>query len=223
MVSTKKGMRRSYRAQLEELENEVVIMAGAVRTAVERAVRALEERDLETAQEIVEGDERINQMEQEIEERCLRLLALQQPLASDLRAITTALKMITDLERIGDHAKSIAEISLRIEDELIKPLIDVPKMALLADGMLERAVEAYENRDAELAEELAETDHKIDGLFSAIFRELVLVMSDNAEQIDQATNLLFVGSKLERIGDHITNLAERIIFLSTGERHDLNR
>ncbi len=215
--------RKSFSAQLEDLQQDLLKMGTAVEEAIHLSVKALEERDLELAQQVIEDDHHINDMELEIEEACLRLLALQQPMAKDLRVITTALKIITDLERMADSAVGIARIVVRMAGEqLIKPLIDIPRMAEIAEGMTRDALTAYIETDADLAREMVERDHKVDDLYNQIFRELVLYMIEDAKNIRQATRLLFVAKYLERIGDHATNVGEWIIYLVSGERVELN-
>jgi len=215
--------RKSFSAQLEDLQQDLLKMGTAVEEAIHLSVKALEERDLELAQQVIEDDRHINDMELEIEEACLRLLALQQPMAKDLRVITTALKIITDLERMADSAVGIARIVVRMAGEqLIKPLIDIPRMAEIAEGMTRDALTAYIETDADLAREMVERDHKVDDLYNQIFRELVLYMIEDAKNIRQATRLLFVAKYLERIGDHATNVGEWIIYLVSGERVELN-
>ncbi len=215
--------RKSFSAQLEDLQQDLLKMGTAVEEAIHLSVKALEERDLELAQQVIEDDRHINDMELEIEEACLRLLALQQPMAKDLRVITTALKIITDLERMADSAVGIARIVVRMAGEqLIKPLIDIPRMAEIAEGMTRDALTAYIETDADLAREMVERDHRVDELYNQIFRELILYMIEDAKNIRQATRLLFVAKYLERIGDHATNVGEWIIYLVSGERVELN-
>lgn len=215
--------RKSFSAQLEDLQQDLLKMGTAVEEAIHLSVKALEERDLELAQQVIEDDHHINDMELEIEEACLRLLALQQPMAKDLRVITTALKIITDLERMADSAVGIARIVVRMAGEqLIKPLIDIPRMAEIAEGMTRDALTAYIETDADLAREMVERDHRVDELYNQIFRELILYMIEDAKNIRQATRLLFVAKYLERIGDHATNVGEWIIYLVSGERVELN-
>lgn len=215
--------RKSFHVALQQLERELLRMGTLVEEAIYKAVNSLKERDVALARGIVEGDDLIDRMQVNIEQNCLQLLALQQPLARDLRAIGTALKITTDLERMADHAVDIAKITVRLEGQpLIKPLVDIPRMAEIARSMLRDSLNAYVNRDTALALEMIERDHEVDHLYNQIFRELLVIMIENPKTITQATHLLFVAQYLERIGDHATNLGEWIIFMVTGERKDLN-
>ncbi|HHY93027.1 MAG TPA: phosphate signaling complex protein PhoU, partial [Firmicutes bacterium] len=170
------------------------------------------------------GDDLIDTMELDIENRCLRLLALQQPMASDLRVIGTALKIVTDLERMADHASDIAKVTIRLQGQpLIKPLVDIPRMATIARQMTRQSLDAFVQRDVNMALAMIESDHEVDHLYSQIFRELLTYMMEDPRTIQQATYLLFVGMYLERIADHATNLGEWIIYMVTGEKKELNR
>lgn len=215
--------RESFHVALQQLERELLRMGTLVEEAIYKAVNSLKDRDVALARSVVAGDDVIDRMQVEIEQRCLQLLALQQPLAGDLRAIGTALKITTDLERMADHSVDIAKITIRLEGQpLIKPLVDIPRMAEIARSMLRDSLNAYVNRDTALALEMIERDHEVDHLYNQIFRELLVVMIEDPKTIAQATYLLFVAQYLERIGDHATNLGEWIIFMVTGERKDLN-
>ncbi|WP_370636984.1 phosphate signaling complex protein PhoU [Gelria sp. Kuro-4] len=199
-------------------------MGSLVEKAIAEAVRSLAERDLELAEKVVAGDDLIDTMELDIENRCLRLLALQQPMASDLRVIGTALKIVTDLERMADHASDIAKVTIRLQGQpLIKPLVDVPRMAAIAREMTRQSLDAFVQRDVNMALAMIESDHEVDHLYSQIFRELLTYMMEDPRTIQQATYLLFVGMYLERIADHATNLGEWIIYMVTGEKKELNR
>jgi phosphate transport system protein len=208
---------------MDEVQDQIVDMAELVGEQLTAALEALSERDLELAQEVAHADHEVNDVELQIEERCLQLLALQQPMASDLRHISTMLKIITDLERMGDHAKDIARIVIRMKQEpLLKPLVDVPRMVDVCSTMLSEAMEAYCDEDVEKALTMVERDHELDQLYNQIFRELLTYMIEDPRHIRQATHLLFIASHLERFGDHATNLGEWVVFLVTGERRDLN-
>lgn len=215
--------RKSFHTELAELEQALLKMATMVEEAIYRAVKALKGRDPALAQEVIDRDAAIDDLELAIERDCLRLLALQQPMASDLRTIGTALKIITDLERMADHATDIAKITIRMGDEpFIKPLIDIPRMAELCQRMLRAALEAYVRRDAARAYRMIEDDDEVDHLYGQIFRELLTYMLQDPKTIQQATYLLFVASHLERVADHATNLGEWIIYMVTGERKEMN-
>ena len=167
----------------------------------------------------MDGDDLIDSMQVEIEDRCISLIARQQPVATDLRILGTGLKITTDLERIGDHAFDIAKIVLLIGDEpLIKPLVDIPRMAVMAQSMLEDSLQAYLKLDIQLAEKVCRDDDLVDQLYHQVFRELLTYMLEDPKKINQATQLIFVARYLERIADHSTNVAEWVIYLVTGER-----
>lgn len=179
------------------------------------------EQDLSLAESVIEGDKAIDDLERGIETDCIRILALRHPLASDLRTVTTALKVITDLERMGDHATDIALITVRIGvNPLIKPLVDIPRMSTLARQMVHESLDAFVRRDVALAEKVCGDDDPVDKLYSELHDELLgfIVQGDSAVRAEQALNLLFVARYLERIADHATNIAERVIYLVTGER-----
>ncbi|AZR74468.1 phosphate transport system regulatory protein PhoU [Anoxybacter fermentans] len=211
--------RRSFDEELNALKEEMLKMGSYVEEAIHKAVKSLAEQDVELAVEVCEKDERIDEYEVLIEEKCIRLIALQQPVAKDLRTIGMIIKIITDLERIGDNACNIARITQKIGKEpLIKPLIDIPRMADLACEMVHQSLNAFVNQDPELAREIARKDDEVDILNAQIFRELLTFMMADPSTINQSTYLLFVGRYLERIADHATNICERIIYMTTGQR-----
>lgn len=198
-------------------------MGSLVEESIARTIEALKNQDLEMAQSVIEADDIIDRLEREIEEKCLEVIATQQPMARDLRRVATLFKMINDLERMADYATSIAKITLRIAHQpLIKPLVDIPRMAALSQKMVKQALDAYVREDVELAVAVGRDDDEVDHLFGQIFRELLTIMMENPRTITQATQLLFVGRWLERISDHATNIAEEVIFLVTGEKTNLN-
>lgn len=215
--------RRSFDRALENLQREILRMGSLVEEAIFRAVDSLAKKDSLLAKEVIAGDRVIDQLELDIEDECLKLIATQQPMAGDLRRIGMAFKIITDLERMGDHAVDIARVTIRLEGQaLIKPLVDIPKMAKLAQEMVRDCLDAYVRSDVELAASLKKKDDEIDYLYNCIFTELLEIMSRDPSTIPQATYLLFVGRYIERIADHATNIGERVIFLVTGRRTDLN-
>lgn len=215
--------REVFHRDLRQLEEGVVALAVRVKDAIAKAVRALADRDGALAREVMAGDRAIDEQEMELEHRCLTLLALQQPVASDLRAIGAGLRILIDLERIADHAADIARVAARLEgQELVKPLIDIPRMASLAQDMVARAVDAYVARDEAAARSVAASDDEVDHLFSQVFRELLAIMVQDSRTVDQATHLLLVASHLERVADHATNVAEAVIYAVTGQRPELN-
>lgn len=215
--------RQHYLDKLADLQRELLRMGCSMEEAVKKAITALVNHDAELAQEVIDGDEDIDDLLIAIESQCVKLIATEQPVAKDLRLIFTALKISTDLERMADYAVDIAKIAIRLADEVyIKPLIDIPRMADLAIDMVQNSLEAYVKQDALTAEKISRRDDIIDGLYKQIFRELLTYMIEDPKNINQATYFIFVARSLERIGDHATNLCEWIIYLVTGERKDLN-
>ncbi|HVB09749.1 MAG TPA: phosphate signaling complex protein PhoU [Bacillota bacterium] len=216
-------VRQAFQAQLNELEQGIVALAVQVKDVIARAVAALAAMDADAGREIVAGDRAIDDREAYLERECLRLIALQQPVAGDLRAIGAALRILIDLERIADHASDIARTAVRLEGEaLLGPLVEVPRMAELAQDMVARAVDAYVRRDEVAARALVAVDDEVDHLFSQVFGDLIVLMGQRPEAVRQGTHLLFVASHLERIADHATNLAEAVIYAVTGQRPELN-
>jgi phosphate transport system protein len=217
------GPRATFDRELHKLQDEVLVLGSMVEQAVTRSVEALQQRDLETAREIVSQDEAINAKRFEIEDACLFLIASQQPLAEDLRLLAAVLEIITDLERMGDHAAGIAEINIMMGDEpLAKPLIDVPRMAQAGVEMLRASMQAFVRRDAEMALQTANRDDEVDQLYNQVYNELLTVMFSNPRSISGATFLLWVAHNLERVADRATNICERVIFTVTGHMEEIN-
>lgn len=213
--------RQAYENELQRLKEELLKMGGLVEEMIALAIRSIADRDPEMARQVIRMDDLIDQMDGRIEERCMRLLALQQPLARDLRLVGGILKVVTDLERMADYAVNIAELTLRIvQDPLIKPLIDIPKMAEMAQEMTRRSLDSLVSQDVKAAEEVCRADDPVDELYSALFDELIgfVLQGGDARRASQAINLIFVARYLERIADHATNIAERVIYIVTGER-----
>lgn len=212
-----------FEEKMAWLQEKLQQMGSLVEEAIARSIEALKSQDLDLAQAVIDGDDTVDDLEHEIEEKVLEVIATQQPMAKDLRRVATLFKMINDLERMADYATSIAKITLRIGHQpLIKPLVDIPRMASLSQKMVKQALDAYVREDIELAEDVGKDDDQVDKLFGQIFRELLTIMMENPRTITQATQLLFVGRWLERISDHATNIAEEVIFLVTGEKRNLN-
>ena len=215
--------REAYHKALKELENELLTLGEMVAKAVKDSIEALKKRDFEMSKEIVKNDLLINKKRFEIEEKCLQLIATQQPMAIDLRTIAAILSIITDLERIGDHAEGNAKINLLIGSEpLVKPLIDVPRMNEKGLSMLERALKAFISRDAKTARAICDEDDEVDALYDQIYRELLLLMIENPKKIEGATYLIWLAHNLERIADRVTNIAERGVFMVTGKMEEMN-
>lgn len=213
--------REGFDKSLNELQQEMLRMGSMVEEAIHLSVQALAKQDLKLAEKIINGDDLIDDLSNRIEDDCIRLIALQQPLARDLRVITTVLKTVTDLERIADHATNIAEIVQRIgTDSLIKPLIDIPKMAGMVESMVRDSLKAFVDRDVEFAKGTCLKDDEIDKVYEDLFIELTGFVSagGDSRQLVQALNLLFVARFLERVGDHATNIGERTIYLVTGKK-----
>jgi len=216
-------MRSQFEEELKALNIKLLKMGSMVQNIIEVSVQSLAKQDLDRARSVFELDDDIDALELEIEHQCMSLIARQQPIAKDLRTIGTILKIITDLERMGDHAVNIAKVTLEIgEDKLIKPLIDIPKMARLTEDMVNKSLDAFMHEDIDLAKELDKDDDQVDDLDEAIYLELIEMMLENPEIIKQATQLLFIGRYLERTADHATNIGERIVYMVTGERLKIN-
>jgi len=215
--------REAYHKALKELEDEVLDMGNTVIKAVKDSVESLKTRDIEKSKEIIKNDRLINKKRFDIEERCILLMATQQPMAGDLRILTAILNIITDLERIGDHAEGNAKINILIGKEpLIKPLIDIPRMVEVASSMLEECLKAFVDRDVEKAKKIGGMDDAVDALYEQIYRELLLMMIENPKIIQGATYLIWVAHNMERIADRATNIAERIVFMVTVKMEELN-
>lgn len=215
--------RETFDDQLKRLQDELLAMGEMVDQAIERSVYALAQRDIGLANELIAADEQINHKQRDIEEKSLVLIATQQPLASDLRAIFSVASIANDLERMSDHAKGIAVIFLRMADQpLLKPLIDIPRMAEKDRYLLREQLRAFVARDATRAKQLASEDEELNRLYNQIYRELLTFMMEDPRTISRATYLLWIAHNLERIGDRTTNIAERTVFLLTSEIEELN-
>jgi phosphate transport system protein len=205
---------RHFQEELEQLKTRLLEMGGLAEEQVRVAIKALVERDQGLIDRTLSGDEPLNAMHIEIDNRCFTLLALYQPMAADLRAIVAAVKINTDLERVGDLAVNIAEAARRYSQRPpVKKLIDIPRMAGIAQGMLRDALDAFVRRDTELAQRVLNEDDKLDGLKTQIFRELLTYMLQDPSTIEPALELILISRHLERIGDHATNVAEDVIFI----------
>jgi phosphate transport system protein len=208
---------RHFEEQLNELRQRLLEMSGLVESAIYRSVHAVVDRDERLAQRVLENESRINQMEIEIDDMAVRLLALEQPVAIDLRLITAAIKINNDLERMGDLAGSIAERAVSLVHEAeVNAHIDIPYMAGLVESMVRKALDAFVKRDSELARSVLFSDDAVDNLRNGIYKEMVAYMEDNPRSIPQALSLIFVARNLERIADHATNIAEDVLFLVEG-------
>jgi phosphate transport system protein len=206
-----------FREELEELKSKLLEMGGMVESAIHNAIYALVERDEERAKEVMWKEAQVNQKEMEIDDLATRMLALFQPMARDLRFITAVIKMNADLERMGDLAVNITERALSLMQEpTLRPLVDIPKIAELAESMVHRALDAFARGDAEMAREVLLADDEVDNLRDAVYSELIRFMQEERTTIQRAINLLFIAQNLERVADHATNIAEDVLFLVKG-------
>lgn len=209
--------RTHFEKELEELHYDVLKMGSLVEEAIANAIASLVNHDTELAQKVIDDDDRIDKIEVEIDNKCAKIMVTQQPIARDLRIVLTGLKIVTDLERMADHAVDIAKTTLRIaHQKYIKPLIDIPRMAEIVREMVKMSLDSYVRQDLELARAIGEKDDIVDALYKQIFRELLTYMMEDPRNIDQATQFLFVARYLERIADHATNICEWVIYLDTG-------
>jgi phosphate transport system protein len=215
--------RLTFEHQMQDLRDHVVTMASMVDKAIVRSVEALRTQNVVLAKEVRKADKEINRFRWEGEERALTIIATQAPMAGDLRRIASALEIYTDLERMGDHAAGLAKIVIETADEpLLKPLVDIPRMSQIAREMLDEAITALINQDADLAREVAIRDDEVDDLNDQIFRELLTYMMADPSTINRATHLLWAAHNIERIGDRVTNICERVIFIATGEFEEMD-
>jgi phosphate transport system protein len=209
-----RGNTRHFAEELKELNQRLLIMGGLAEERLSTAMLALIERDSGLMTSVVEGDEAVNRLHLEIDDRCFKLLALHQPMAVDLRTIVAAVKINSDLERVGDLAVNVAEASARyVEHAPVKPLLDIPRMGSMAQRMLHEALQAFVSRDVEAAQAVLTQDDVLDGLKDQIFRELLTYMLGDTSTIEPAIDLILISRHLERVGDHATNIAEDVIFI----------
>lgn len=215
--------RQVYHKALKELEDEVAAMADMVKGAVKSSIDALKNRDIPVSQKIIKDDSIINKKRFDIEEKCLLLIATQQPMANDLRELAAILSIITDLERIGDHAEGNAKINLLLGDKpLVKPLIDIPKMAEIGIDMLDNSIRTFIEWDAETAKKIGQRDDEVDAIYDKTYKELLMLMIKDPTIVEGATYLIWVLHNLERIADRVTNIAERVVFMVTGRMEEMN-
>jgi phosphate transport system protein len=209
--------------ELTQIQDNILRLSSMVETAIQRSIKALKERDVDLAQYIIANDEKINVLRYSIEEQCLTVIATQQPVAGDLRTIIAAMHIAVEMERMGDHAAGIAQLVMRMAGEpLLKPLIDVPRMADIACEMLRSSIDAFLDRDPEAAEAVADRDDEVDQLDDRVYRELLTYMLQDPRNINRATFLLWVSHNLERIADRAKNISERVVFMTTGKLKKLD-
>ena len=214
--------RESFEHNLREVQDEVLVLGSMVGKAIARSMKALKERDLELAKQVVADDAKINNKRLYIEEKCIELIVTQQPVASDLRVIIAVLNIIIDLERMGDHAEGTAKIALMIGDEPpLKPLVDLPRMAEKTEDMLHRSLDAFIKRDAKAAMKISDEDDEVDDLYTQVYRELITFMLEDPRTITRATRLIWVAHNLERSADRVTNVCERVVFMITGKMEEI--
>ncbi|MDA1189418.1 MAG: phosphate signaling complex protein PhoU [Chloroflexi bacterium] len=210
--------RVDFERDLRQLQDDLLFLGSMVEKAIAKALDALKRRDFSASQEVLEEDNIIDRKRFEIEEKCIDLIATQQPLARDLRILITVLHVAVELERMGDYAEGIAKISLNMGDEApLKPLIDIPRMGELAAKMLRQSLDAFVNRDIVGAHSVSEADDEVDALYEQVYRELLTFMIEDPSKVKRATYLLWVSHDLERIADRATNIAERVVYLVTGK------
>lgn len=215
--------RKGFDIELNKLHNDILKMGNITERQIYDCIEALVKHNEELANNIIKNDDIVDELEWEIEERCVKLIGKEQPMAIDLRTIITSTKIATDIERMADHAVDIAKIAKRLKNELyIKELIDIPRMAEIVREMIKKSLEAFVDKDVEKAYIACKMDDEIDAIYKEIFNELLPIMNKKPETINQCTQFLFVCKFLERIGDHVTNICEWIIYAATGERKDLN-
>lgn len=215
-------IRSVFHKKLREIQEDILVMGNMVGKAILQATDALANRNIDQSREIVSGDQAVNQLRFEIEEKCIQLIATQQPMASDLRIIVAVLNIITEMERIGDYAAGLANITIMIGDEPpLKPLIDIPRMAEKTVEMLDRSLDAFINRDAEAARIISSEDDVVDNLYDQVFRELLTFMMEDPKTITRATRLIWAAHDLERSADRVTNICERVVFVVTGKMEEI--
>ncbi|HXF85253.1 MAG TPA: phosphate signaling complex protein PhoU [Anaerolineales bacterium] len=215
-------LRKTFETEIQQVKDEVLVLGSMVEQALLDSVEALKKRDIKASEKIFAEDQRINEKRFAIENKLMVLIATQQPMAHDLRLLASVLEITSELERMGDYAKGIANINIRMGDEpLLKPLIDVPRMAQKGVDMLHRALTAFVNEDVETARAIPIEDDEVDALYNQVYRELVTFIIQDPKTIERANWLLWVAHNLERFADRVTNICERTIFIVTGEMKEI--
>lgn len=216
-------LRKTFENEIQQVKDELLLLGSMVEQQTLDAVEALKKRDLEAARRVYATDAKINEKRFAIENQVMILIATQQPMAHDLRLLASIFEVSAELERIGDYAKGIAKINILMGDQpLLKPLIDIPRMAQIASSMLHRALTAFVNEDAEAAKAIPEEDDEVDGLYNQVYRELMTYVISDPRTIDRANYLLWAAHNLERMADRVTNICERTIFIVTGEMTEID-
>ncbi len=212
-------MRQNYTEQLMDLNQDILNLGAMAEKILDMSIKALLEKDEALAQEVISFENEIDKVELELEAKAIRLIALQQPMAKDLRRIIGIIKMINDLERVGDLSENIAEIVIKIgKDKFVKPLVDIPKMAEITKKMIRLSLDCYVKEDVALAKEVFDMDDVVDDLYKEIYTELLNLFSKDVSIMDQVVDLLFIGRYLERVADHATNICEHVNYIVTGEQ-----
>jgi phosphate transport system protein len=215
-------IRKTFEHEIQQVKDEVLLLGSMVEHAIMASVETLKKRDIKGAEKIIADDRGINKKRFAIESQLMILIATQQPMAHDLRLLASTMEIISELERMGDYAKGIANINIRMgEEKLLKPLIDIPRMALICTNMLHRSLTAFVNEDVEAAKAIPAEDDEVDALYTQIYHELVLFIIQDPKSIERANWLLWVAHNLERVADRVTNICERTIFIATGEMDEI--
>jgi len=216
-------LRKTFENEIQQLKDEVVLLGSMVEQSIMDSVDALKKRDLEASKKIIELDHQINAKRFELESQVMVLIATQQPMARDLRLLASILEVISELERMGDYGKGIGVINIRMgEQALLKPLVDIPRMAKIATSMLHRALTAFVNEDVEAARAIPPEDDDVDALYEQIYRELMTYIMEDPRNIERANWLLWASHNLERFADRVTNICERTVFIATGEIKEIS-
>ena len=211
-------IRKTFESEIQQVKDEVLLLGSMVEHAIIGSVEALKKRDIKASEKIMAEDKEINKKRFAIENQLMILIATQQPMAHDLRLLASCMEIISELERMGDYAKGIANINVRMGDEpLLKPLIDIPRMAQIGTSMLHRSLTAFINEDVETAKSIPIEDDEVDALYNQIYRELMMIIIKDPTSIERANWLLWVAHNLERVADRVTNICERTVFIATGE------
>jgi len=215
-------LRKTFEHEIQQVKDDVLLLGSMVEQAILNSVDSLKKRDLKAAHEILSADKLINKKRFDIEHKLMILIATQQPMAHDLRLLASCMEIISELERMGDYAKGIANINIRMgEEPLLKPLIDIPRMAQIGTSMLHRSLTAFVNEDVEASKTIPMEDDEVDALYNQIYRELMLLIIQDPKSIERANWLLWTAHNLERVADRVTNICERTIFIATGELKEI--
>ncbi len=215
-------LRKTFETEIQQVKDDVLVLGSMVEQAILNSVEALKKRDIKASEKIFEGDMEINKKRFDIENKLMVLIATQQPMAHDLRLLASCMEIISELERMGDYAKGIANINLRMGDApLLKPLIDIPRMAQIGVDMLHHALTAFVNEDVEAAQSIPVQDDEVDALYNQVYRELMTFVIQDAKTMERANWLLWVAHNLERVADRVTNICERTVFIVTGEMTEI--